>query len=189
MDGNNIIVLANLSNVGSTYIDVALDKTGNRLFFSDKTNNVIRYIDLRNMGILTLLSGNLHRPTSLTMLNNTLYWTAEGNGRFTGAIFKAEATSASKGQMIADGFSYPKGIYVHSYLGTQIPGNCFKDTSDLDIYIIFITFWLFRKFNAKYAYPIRLKSRQFGKYPENDRFFFSGMPTRKKNIRVQPMTF
>lgn len=138
MDGNNNIVLANLSNVGSTYIDVALDKTGNRLFFSDKTNNVIRYIDLRNMEILTLLSGNLHRPTSLTMLNNTLYWTAEGYGRYTGAIFKAEASNASKAQMIADGFSYPKGIYVHGYLGTQIPGNCFKDTSDLNIYIICI---------------------------------------------------
>ena len=186
MDGNNNIVLANLSNVGLTYIDVALDKTGNRLFFSDKTNNVIRYIDLRNMEILTLLSGNLHRPTSLTMLNNTLYWTAEGNGRFTGAIFKAEATNASKAQMIADGFSYPKGIYVHSYLGSQISGNCFKDTSDLDIFIICILCSLFWKFNAKYTYPIRLKSRQFGKYPDNDRFFFQACILGKRKSESNP---
>ena len=152
MDGNNNIVLANLSNVGSTYVDVALDKTGNRLFFSDKTNDVIRYIDLRNMEILTVLSGNLHRPTSLTMLNNTLYWTAEGYARFTGAIFKAEATNASKAQMIADGFSYPKGIYVHSSIGTGIPCNYLKDISGLDIYIICIIcslFWIFNILNMQ----------------------------------------
>ena len=120
MDGKNKVLLANLSNIGSTIVDVVLDKPMNRLFFSDKSNNVIRYVDLSSMEIHTLLSGNLHHPTGLTMLNNTLYWTAEGDGRFSGAIFKAEATYGSTVEMIADGLSYPKGIYGHN--SRQIPG-------------------------------------------------------------------
>jgi len=114
MDGNNKIVLANLSNIGQTVVDVALDKPGNRLFFSDQSNNVMRYIDLSNMEVHTVLSGNLHHPTGLTMLNNTLYWTAQGDGDFSGTIFKAEATNGSTAHMISDGFWNPHGIYAHN---------------------------------------------------------------------------
>ena len=114
MDGNNKIVLANLSNIGQTVVDVALDKPGNRLFFSDQSNNVIRYIDLSSMEVHTLLSGNLHHPTGLTMLNNTLYWTAQGDGDFSGTVFKAEATNRSTAHMVADGFWNPHGIYAHN---------------------------------------------------------------------------
>ena len=114
MDGKNVTVLANLPNIGDTFIDVVLDKPGNRLFFSDYSNNVIRYIDLASMEIHTLLSGNLHHPTGLTMINNTLYWTAQGDGKFSGTIFKAEANNGTSAQMIGDGFSYPAGIYAHN---------------------------------------------------------------------------
>ena len=123
MDGNNKIVLANLSHSGSTVIDVALDKPNNRLFFSDQSNNVIRYIDLASMEVRTLLSGNLHGPTSLTILNNTLYWISQGSGKFSGALFKAEANPGSPVQMIADGFSYPYGITAYNSRVSQIPGR------------------------------------------------------------------
>ena len=131
MDGKNEAVLANLSKTGPTIVDVALDKLGNRLFFSDQYDNRIRYIDLRTSQIHTLLSGNLHHPIGLTIWNNTLYWTAGGNGGFSGAIFKAEAVAGSTVQMIADGFWYPYGIYAHNSSAHQTPGNllyCFPTT-------------------------------------------------------------
>ena len=101
---------------------MVLDKKNDRLFLSGQSSNVIRYVDLTNMEIHTLLSGNLHHPTSLTMMNNTLYWTAKGDGGFSGAIFKAEATNGSTAQMIADGLRYPTGIYAHSSRSPRIPG-------------------------------------------------------------------
>ena len=129
MDGNNKIVIANLSTVGPTIVDVVLDKPGNRLFFSDQSNNVIRYIDLDSMEINTLLSGDLHHPRRLAMLNDALYWTTQGNGEFSGAVFKAEATSESSAQMIADGFSYPDGVYALS--DRQMQGNYVKRSNFL----------------------------------------------------------
>ena len=126
MDGNNKIVLANLSKSGPNVVDVVLDKPGNRLFFSDQYNNLIRYIDLDSLQVHTLFSGNLHHPTGLTMLNNTLYWATEGDGRFSGAIFKAEADNGSAVQMIADGFWNAYGIHAHNSRLHQTPGISYK---------------------------------------------------------------
>ena len=123
MDGENIIVLANFSHSGSTVVDVVMDKPGNRLFFSDQSNDLLRYINLTSMEVHTLLSGNLHHPTGLTMINNTLYWTAQGDGKFSGTIFKAEATSGSAVHMVADGLWNPHGVYVHNSRAPEIPGN------------------------------------------------------------------
>ena len=123
MDGKNKVALANLSKTAQTIVDVALDKFSNRLFFSDQYNNLIRYIDLHTSQIHTLLSGNLHHPTGLTIWNNTLYWTAEGNGGFSGAIFKAEAIVGSTVEMIADGFGEPYGIYAHNSTLSETQGN------------------------------------------------------------------
>ena len=128
MDGKNKVVLATLKRTWRN-VDLALDKPSNRLFFSDQDGNVIRYIDLVTTEIHTPLSGNLHRPTSLTMMNNTLYWTAAGDGRFTGAIFKAEATNGSTAQMIADGFSYPSAIYAHTSRGYKKQGRSSRYTA------------------------------------------------------------
>ena len=124
MDGKNQMLLANLSFVGDdTLVDVVLDKLNNRLFFSDQTNDVIRYINLANMEIRTILSGNLHKPTSLALLKDTLYWTAEGDGTFSGAVFKANVTANPvTAQTVADSFGKPKGIYVYS-METDIPGR------------------------------------------------------------------
>ena len=126
MDGSNTIVLANLSKTGPTTVDVVLDKPGNRLFFSDQDNDLIRYIDLGSLRVHTLLSGNLHHPIGLTMLNNTLYWTTEGDGQFSGAIFKAEAVNGSAVQMIADGFLNAYGIHAHNSRLHQTPGISYK---------------------------------------------------------------
>ena len=124
MDGQNQVVIANLSFVKDfTLIDVVLDKPNNRLFFSDQTNEVIRYINLDNWEINTLLSGNLHKPTGLTMLNNTLYWTASGEGQFSGAIFKANITNGTVSQAMVDSLGEPNGIYAHNSLASQITGN------------------------------------------------------------------
>ena len=124
MDGKNQMLLANLSFAGDdTFVDLVLDKPNNRLFFSDQTNDVIRYINLTNMGIHTILSGNLHKPTSLAMFKDTLYWTAEGDGTFSGAIFKANLTASNvAAQTVADGFGKPKGIHVYS-MGAEMPGR------------------------------------------------------------------
>ena len=125
MDGKNQMLLANLSFIGDdTFIDVVLDKPNNRLFFSDQTHDVIRYINLTSMEIRTILSGNLHKPTSLAMLNNTLYWTAKGDGTFSGAIFKANVMANSAiAQTVADGFGTPKGIYVYNAMATETTGT------------------------------------------------------------------
>ena len=124
MDGQNQMLLANLSFAGDdTFVDVVLDKPNNRLFFSDQTNDVIRYINLANMEVYTILSGNLHKPTSLAMFKDTLYWTAEGDGTFSGAVFKANLTANSvTAQTMADGFGKPKGMHVYS-MEAEIPGS------------------------------------------------------------------
>ena len=124
MDGQNQVVIANLSFIRDyTFIDVVLDKPNNRLFFSDQMNEVIRYINLNNLEIRTLLSGNLHKPTGLTMLNNTLYWTASGDGKFSGALFKANVASNSVAQEMVADLGSPNGIYAHSSRVPQTPGN------------------------------------------------------------------
>jgi len=125
MDGKNQTLLANLSFVGDdTFVDMVLDKPNNRLFFSDQTNDVIRYINLANMEVRTILSGNLHKPTSLAMLNDTLYWTAEGDGTFSGAVFKADLMANSiTAQTVADGFGTPKGIDAYNSMATEITGS------------------------------------------------------------------
>ena len=125
MDGKNQMLLANLSFVGDdTFVDLVLDKPNNRLFFSDQTNDVIRYINLANMEIHTILSGNLHKPTSIAMLNDTLYWTAEGDGTFSGAVFKANIMpNGVTVQTMADGFGTPKGMYVYNSMATEITGS------------------------------------------------------------------
>jgi len=121
MDGKNQMLLANLSFVGGdTFIDMVLDKPNNRLFFSDQTHDVIRYINLTNMEIHTVLSGNLHEPTSLALFKDALYWTAGGDGIFSGAIFKANLTATSVSvQTMADGFGTPKGIYAYNSMATE----------------------------------------------------------------------
>ncbi|KAL9988042.1 hypothetical protein ACROYT_G002440 [Oculina patagonica] len=125
MDGTNQMILANLSFVGDdTFVDLVLDKSNNRLYFSDQTNEVIRYIDLGSpdLEIHTLLSGNLHKPSSLAMLNGILYWTAPGDGSFSGAVFKANVTGNSvSAETVADSFGRPKGIYAYNSMATQIP--------------------------------------------------------------------
>ena len=124
MDGKNQTLLANLSSVGGqTHIDVVLDKPNNRLFFSDQTNEVVRYINLTSMEIHTILFGNLHKPTSLAMFKDTLYWTAEGDGTFSGAVFKANTTANSVAvQTMADGLGTPKGIYAFNSMANEMTG-------------------------------------------------------------------
>ena len=124
MDGKNQMLLANLSFAGDdTFVDVVLDKPNKRLFFSDQSNDVIRYINLTNMEIHSILSGNLRKPTSLAMFKDTLYWTAEGDGTFSGAVFKANLTANSvTAETMADGFGKPKGIHVYS-MEAEISGS------------------------------------------------------------------
>ena len=124
MDGNNQMMLANLSFVeDDTVVDLVFDKPNNCLFFSDQASEVIRYINLTSLEIQTVLSGNLHKPTSITKLNDTLFWTAAGDGTFSGAVFKADVSSNSAiAQTVADGFGQPKGIYAFNSLTSQIPG-------------------------------------------------------------------
>ena len=132
MDGKNKIVLANLSSIGQTIIDLVLDIPGLRLFFSDQSNNVIRYIDLISLEVHTLLSGSgLHGPTGLSMLNDTLYWTAhQGGGMYEGFIFEADVTNRTV-RMIADGFNKPAGLYAYNSQGPKTPGDYYNYNSIL----------------------------------------------------------
>ena len=132
MDGKNKIVLANLSSIGQTIIDLVLDIPGLRLFFSDQSNNVIRYIDLISLEVHTLLSGSgLHGPTGLAMLNHTLYWTAhQGGGMYEGFIFEADVTNRTV-RMIADGFNKPAGLYAYNSRAPKTPGDYYNYNSIL----------------------------------------------------------
>ena len=132
MDGKNKIVLANLSSIGQTIIDLVLDIPGLRLFFSDQSNNVIRYIDLISLEVHTLLSGSgLHGPTGLAMLNDTLYWTAhQGGGMYEGFIFEADVTNRTV-RMIADGFNKPAGLYAYNSRAPKTPGGYYNYNSIL----------------------------------------------------------
>ncbi|PFX27283.1 Low-density lipoprotein receptor-related protein 6 [Stylophora pistillata] len=124
MDGKNQQIIANLSSITyDTFLDLVMDKPNKRLFFSDQTNDVIKYIDLNNLTVHTILSGNLHKPTGLTLFEDTLYWTATGEGQFSGVVFKANLSDGevAKAQAQTDGLGEPKGIYAHNSNASQIP--------------------------------------------------------------------
>ena len=123
LDGTNATVLVNHTSISTTIVDLTLDKARNRLYFCDSVNNLLKYIDLTTFRVYTALSGNLGHCIGLTIDNVTLYWTANGEGGFTGAIYKAEATYQSSPQMIADGFSEPTGIYAYNSRISLAPGN------------------------------------------------------------------
>lgn len=124
MDGNNQQVIANLSSVTYyTFLDIVLDKASKRLFFSDQTNDVIKYVDLTNHEIHTLISGNLHSPTGLALFKDTLYWTATVEGQFTGVVFKANLSDGAVAKAQVDGLGEPSGIYAHNSKTSQVPGN------------------------------------------------------------------
>ena len=122
MDGENQMLIETMPFILSyTYINLALDKPNKRLYFSDQTHDFIRYINLDNEEVRTFISGNLHHPRGLTLINNTLYWTSSGDGKFTGAVFKANITDNPVAQeMIAD-LGDPSAIYAHNSMIT--PGN------------------------------------------------------------------
>lgn len=123
LDGSNVKVLVNHSSISTTRVDLTLDKARDRLYFCDSVKNLLKYIDLTNFRTYTALSGNLGNCIGLTIDNGTLYWTANGEGGFTGAIFKAEATHQSSPQMVADGFAEPTGIYAYNSRISLAPGN------------------------------------------------------------------
>ena len=116
MDGKNPLVLANVSSIRGTTLDIALDKVNNRLFYSDEGNNMVKYINLTSGVHHAVLYGNPRRPVGLALFNGTLYWTGEGTVElFSGGIYKVKADTLNGGivREVVDLLSYPKGIYAH----------------------------------------------------------------------------
>lgn len=116
MDGKNPLVLANVSSIRGTILDIALDKVNNRLFYSDEGNNMVKYINLTSGVHHAVLYGNPRRPVGLALFNGTLYWTGEGTVElFSGGIYKVKADTLNGGivREVVDLLSYPKGIYAH----------------------------------------------------------------------------
>ena len=140
LDGTNVKVLVNHSSISTTRVDLTLDKARDRLYFCDSVKNLLKYIDLTTFRTYTALSGNLGNCIGLTIDNGTLYWTAIGEGGFTGAIFKAEATHQSSPQMVADGFAEPTGIYAYNSRISLAPGNR-QSTFSVGINICFGLFY------------------------------------------------
>lgn len=127
MDGKNAVILVNVtSQIRRTTLDIALDKVNRRLYFSDESNNLVKYLDLASYKTHLVPSGNPRRPVGLTLLNGTLYWTGdEAAEMFSGAIYKADIKNASFTSTIrkvADLLSYPTGIYAHDGRISESPG-------------------------------------------------------------------
>ena len=116
MDGRNVVILVNVTSIRRTTLDVALDKVNRRLYFSDESNNLIKYLDLDSYKTHSVLSGNPQRPVGLTLFNGTLYWTGEGAAMFGGAIYRADVNNeniTNPIREVVDRLSYPTGLYAH----------------------------------------------------------------------------
>lgn len=126
MDGKNVVILVNVASIRRTTLDIALDKVNRRLYFSDESNNLVKYFDLASYKAHSFLSGNPHRPVGLTLFNGTLYWTGAGAGQmFSGAIYKADIKNVSFTSSVREVvylLSYPTGIYAHDGRISESPG-------------------------------------------------------------------
>lgn len=126
MDGRNVVILVNVTSIRRTTLDIALDKVKKRLYFSDESNNRIKYLDLASFQTHSLLSRNPRRPVGLTLFNGTLYWTGVGAAEmFSGAIYKADVKDVnftSHIREVVDLLSYPTGLYAHDANISQSPG-------------------------------------------------------------------
>ena len=126
MDGSNVVMLVNVTSIRRTTVDIALDKVKKRLYFSDESNNRIKYLDLVSFQTHSVLSRNPRRPVGLTLFNGTLYWTGFGAAEmFSGAIYKADVKDVnftSPIHEVVDLLSYPAGLYVHDATISESPG-------------------------------------------------------------------
>ncbi len=130
MDGRNVVVLLNVSSIRGTTLDIALDKVNKRLYFSDESNNLIKYIylDLASFMSHSVLLGNPRRPVGLTLFKGTLYWTGIGAAEmFSGAVYKADANNVNGSivQEVVDLISYPGGLYARDSTASESPGKVF----------------------------------------------------------------
>ena len=114
MDGTNHTVLANPSSFSQS-TGLTLDKGRNRLYWVETKTNLLRYLELDNFTITTLLSGfhYLHHPVGLTLYGNELFWTGVGSGAWTGGIFKAQTELNSNVTKVISLLLKPHGIYAH----------------------------------------------------------------------------
>lgn len=129
MDGRNVVVLLNVSSIRGTTLDIALDKVNKRLYYSDESNNLIKYLDLASFVSHSVLFGNPRRPVGLTLFKGTLYWTGVGAAEmFSGTVYKADANNVngSSVQEVVDLISYPTGLYAHDSTASETPGIVFQ---------------------------------------------------------------
>lgn len=125
MDGRNVVILVNVTSIRRTTLDISLDKVKKRLYFSDESNNLVKYLDLASYKTHSVLSGNPRGPVGLTLFNGTLYWTGVGAAMFSGAIYKADVnnvTFTSPIRQVVDLLSYPTGLYAHDARSSESPG-------------------------------------------------------------------
>lgn len=125
MDGRNQAVLANLSSVRATTLDIALDKVNNRIYYSHQRNNLVKYLNLSSLMPQSVLSDQPHGPVGLTLFNGTLYWTGGDSQTFGGAIYKADANSVQGSSVyeVMDLLSFPKGLHVHHFGAQESSGK------------------------------------------------------------------
>ena len=129
MDGGNRVVLLNESSIRRTTLDITLDKVNKRLYYSDESNNLIKYLDLVSFMSHSVLFGNPRRPVGLTLFKETLYWTGVGAAEtFSGAVYKADANNVNGSivREVEDLISYPNGLYAHDSGASESPGIVFK---------------------------------------------------------------
>ena len=116
MDGRNVVILVNVSSIRGTTLDIALDRVNKRLYYSDESNDLIKYLDLSSFTTHSVLLGSPRRPVGLTLFKGTLYWTGVGAAeQFSGAIYKADADNVNGSIVseVVDLISYPTGLYAH----------------------------------------------------------------------------
>lgn len=125
MDGRNQVVLANLSSISGTTLDIALDKDSKRMYFSDQNNNLVKYFNLSSLMSLSVLSDRPHGPIGIALFNGTLYWTGGGSQTFGGAIYKADANNFDGSNVfkVMDLLSFPKGLSAHDSAANEILGR------------------------------------------------------------------
>ncbi len=110
LDGTEIEILIQHPDITGVASGITVDASGNRIFWSDRSNNRLWTAGLDGTGLMQLDVGmDLVDPTSVTFnpIDSKLYWTETTSG--TNQISRANS-DGSMSEVIVPNRSWPRGI-------------------------------------------------------------------------------
>lgn len=124
MTGSNQSVVTNLSSEAT---GLALDKRANLLYWTETEAKLIRYFNLTDDRLGTLIQNQMHGPNHLTLHGDYLYWTDGDLQAVYGGVYRVYRSldlSAARDNItkIVDLQRLPFGIQAHSSRESTNPG-------------------------------------------------------------------